>query len=111
MKINNWVWTKKTETLKPDRKAGERVPLGYLMEGDKEYYPYSEWIKKGYIMKKEHFEDEWKNKVVEFLIENDNRLGKFDDENKILSFMTNNDGRVYNVSYEKVNMRMSEVLV
>ena len=53
MKANNWAWTNKTESLKPDRKAGESVPVGYLTEGYAEYFPYSEWIKKGYVERKE----------------------------------------------------------
>ncbi|MCM3109981.1 hypothetical protein [Lederbergia lenta] len=51
-KRNLWVWTNKTESLKPDRKAGESVPLGYLTEGATEYYPYYTWIQKGYVREK-----------------------------------------------------------
>lgn len=51
MKYNDWVWTKRTEELKPERKAGHPVPLGYLTEGAHEYYPYQAWIKKGYVEK------------------------------------------------------------
>ena len=47
--INPWVWTELTESIHPDRKAGTPVHLGYLMKGYKEYYPYNEWIKKGYV--------------------------------------------------------------
>lgn len=50
-KANPWVWTELTETLKPDRKAGDPVPLGYLSEGHSEYYPYQSWIQKGYVRK------------------------------------------------------------
>ena len=46
---NPWVWTQLTESIYPDRKAGTPVHLGYLMKGYKEYYPYNEWIKKGYV--------------------------------------------------------------
>lgn len=47
--INPWVWTELTESLKPDRKAGESVPVGCMTRGQHEYYPYSAWIKKGYV--------------------------------------------------------------
>lgn len=49
MKNNPWVWTELTESLKPDRKAGDPVPLGYLTEGATEYFPYASWIKKNYV--------------------------------------------------------------
>jgi hypothetical protein len=48
-KPNYWVWSKLTETLKPDRKEGNSVPLGYLIEGHTEYFPYTAWVKKGYV--------------------------------------------------------------
>ena len=51
-KPNYYVWTELTESLKPERKAGESVPLGYLSEGATEYFPYSSWIKKGYVERK-----------------------------------------------------------
>lgn len=51
MKLNKWVWTELTEQLKPDRKAGDSVPLGYLTEGYNEYFPHPNWIKKGYVKK------------------------------------------------------------
>lgn len=51
-KVNNWVWSEYAEELKPDRKAGTSVPVEYLMKGDKEYFPYSEWIKMGFVKKK-----------------------------------------------------------
>lgn len=53
MKKNNWVWTKKTQSLKPYRIAGHPVPVGHLMEGFNEYYPYQSWIKKGYVERKD----------------------------------------------------------
>lgn len=46
---NPWVWTELTETLKPDRKARESVPVEYMTRGQSEYYPYSKWIQKGYV--------------------------------------------------------------
>jgi hypothetical protein len=49
LKPNYWVWTVKTQELKPDRLAGSSVPIGYLMEGATEYFPYYQWIKKGYV--------------------------------------------------------------
>lgn len=52
-KLNPWVWTELTESMKPDRKQGESVPLGYLIEGHTEYYPYQAWIKKGYVIRKD----------------------------------------------------------
>lgn len=52
MKINKWVWTKNAELKKPNRKAGDPVPVGLLMEGFNEYYPYQAWITKGYVEKK-----------------------------------------------------------
>jgi hypothetical protein len=52
MKPNHWAWTAKTQELKPDRIAGDTVPLGYLSEGAKEYFPYYEWVKKGYVERK-----------------------------------------------------------
>ena len=48
-KVNNWVWSEYAEELKPDRIAGTPVPVEYLMKGDKEYFPYSEWIKMGFV--------------------------------------------------------------
>jgi hypothetical protein len=51
-KPNQWVWTELTESLKPDRKAGESVPLGYLTEGANEYFPFPSWIRKGYVKRK-----------------------------------------------------------
>jgi hypothetical protein len=48
-KTNNWVWTELAESKIPDRKAGETVPVGFLMEGHSEYYPYSAWVKSGYV--------------------------------------------------------------
>lgn len=53
MKNNPWIWTALTESLHPDRKAGDPVPLGYLMEGHSEYYPYRSWIEKGYVERKD----------------------------------------------------------
>lgn len=50
-KVNPWVWTELTEMLKPDRKAGQLVPVGYLSEGPNEYYPPAAWIRKGYVTK------------------------------------------------------------
>ncbi|QHZ51281.1 hypothetical protein LILO_42 [Paenibacillus phage Lilo] len=49
MKPNPWVWTKLAESKMPDRKAGERVPLGFLSEGSTEYFPRQSWISKGYV--------------------------------------------------------------
>jgi hypothetical protein len=49
MKQNNWIWTKLTESIKPERKAGSPVPTGYLIEGYTEWFPRSSWIKKGYV--------------------------------------------------------------
>lgn len=50
MGLNNpWVWTKKAEELKPDRKAGFPVPSGFLIEGVEEWYPRQAWIQKGYV--------------------------------------------------------------
>lgn len=49
---NPWVWTELTESLKPDRKAGETVPEGYLSKGHTEYYPYASWVTKGYVKRK-----------------------------------------------------------
>ncbi|WP_222127218.1 hypothetical protein, partial [Siminovitchia fortis] len=51
-KTNEWVWTAKTESMKPDRKAGEAVPTEHLREGASEYTPYKSWIEKGYVEKK-----------------------------------------------------------
>ena len=48
---NPWIWTQLTESLKPERKAGDTVPTGYLTKGHNEYYPYSSWIQKGYVTK------------------------------------------------------------
>ena len=48
---NPWIWTNKTESIYPDRKAGTPVHKGYLMKGHKEYFPYPNWIKKGYVEK------------------------------------------------------------
>jgi hypothetical protein len=53
IKNNPWVWTELTESLKPERKAGDSVPTGYLTEGHKEYYPYQTWIQKGYVTRKD----------------------------------------------------------
>ncbi|AXF39453.1 hypothetical protein KMC73_gp36 [Paenibacillus phage Wanderer] len=39
MKPNPWVWTKLSESKMPDRKAGASVPIGYLTEGNEEYFP------------------------------------------------------------------------
>ncbi|GED72556.1 hypothetical protein BRE01_62580 [Brevibacillus reuszeri] len=52
-KANPWVWTELAENLKPDRKAGETVPVGYLFEGYSEYYPYRSWIRNGYVKRNE----------------------------------------------------------
>ena len=49
--INKWVWSKYAEELVPDRKEGSPVPVEYLNRGDKEYYPYPEWVKKGFVYK------------------------------------------------------------
>lgn len=51
-KTNPWIWTELTESIKPDRKAGESVPLGFLKEGYKEWTPCMAWIKKGYVERK-----------------------------------------------------------
>ncbi len=51
MKQNPWVWTKKAQDKKPDRVAGDPVPIGYLAEGYSEYYPPASWVHKGYIEK------------------------------------------------------------
>ena len=48
-KVNNWVWSEYAEEIKPDRKAGNPVPIEYLMKGDKEYFPYPEWIQMGFV--------------------------------------------------------------
>ena len=48
---NHWVWTNKTESIYPDRKAGTAVHIGYLMKCHNEYFPYPSWIKKGYVEK------------------------------------------------------------
>lgn len=50
-KANLWVWTEFAESLKPDRKAGEPVPVGYLLEGHSEYYPYHTWVQRGYVIR------------------------------------------------------------
>ena len=49
--INPWTWTALTQSLKPERTAGDTVPLGYLTKGSTEYYPYQSWITKGYVTK------------------------------------------------------------
>lgn len=46
---NNWIWTELTESLKPERKAGDPVPEGYMIQGYKEWVPYSSWVSKGYV--------------------------------------------------------------
>ena len=48
---NHWVWTKLTETIHPDRKAGTPVHKSYLIKGRNEYFPYPSWIEKGYVEK------------------------------------------------------------
>jgi len=48
-KANPWVWTTLAESKNPERKAGETVPIGFLIEGNKEYSPRPEWIQKGYV--------------------------------------------------------------
>ena len=48
-KNNPWIWTELAEILKPDRIAGMKVPVGYLMRGSNEWFPYSSWVDKGYI--------------------------------------------------------------
>lgn len=54
MKKNNpWVWTEKAEAKKPDRKAGEPVPIGFLTEGSDEWFPHQSWIEKGYVRRKD----------------------------------------------------------
>lgn len=52
-KTNPWVWTELAESKKPDRKAGDTVPTGFLLEGYSEYYPYRTWIQKGYVERME----------------------------------------------------------
>ncbi|AVF27607.1 hypothetical protein ERICIII_03497 [Paenibacillus larvae subsp. larvae] len=49
MKPNPWVWTEKAEFKMTDRKAGETIPIGFLTEGNEEYFPRPEWIQKGYV--------------------------------------------------------------
>ncbi|MFD1453278.1 hypothetical protein [Oceanobacillus sojae] len=39
MKPNTWVWTELTESLKPERKAGETVPTECLIEGHAGWFP------------------------------------------------------------------------
>ncbi|MEV2911709.1 hypothetical protein ABNF65_24630 [Paenibacillus larvae] len=51
-KPNPWVWTKLAESKMPVRKAGEKVPIGFLIEGNEEYFPRPEWIQKGYVKRK-----------------------------------------------------------
>lgn len=51
-KANKWVWTELAESLKPDRKAGQAVPIEYLSEGAIEYHPPGAWIKKDYVRRK-----------------------------------------------------------
>ncbi|MFB1100874.1 hypothetical protein [Terribacillus sp. JSM ZJ617] len=53
MKQNLWVWTELTQQKKPNRKAGDAVPIGYLIEGTTEYHPPASWIQKNYVMKVE----------------------------------------------------------
>ncbi|MEV2911446.1 hypothetical protein ABNF65_23280 [Paenibacillus larvae] len=48
-KANPWVWTEKAESKVPERKAGQPVPIGFLIEGSTEYHPYQSWIEKGYV--------------------------------------------------------------
>ena len=48
---NHWVWTDKTESIYPNRKAGTPVHTAYLTKGHNEYFPYPSWIKKGYVTK------------------------------------------------------------
>lgn len=52
-KANPWVWTEKAESKIPDRKAGTPVPIGFLIEGNEEYFPRLEWIQKGYVKRLE----------------------------------------------------------
>lgn len=53
--INNpWVWTSLTESMKPERKENTSVPIQYMTKGHSEYFPYSSWIKKGYVKRKEN---------------------------------------------------------
>ncbi|MFJ6415039.1 hypothetical protein ACIQLG_19860 [Terribacillus saccharophilus] len=53
MKLNLWVWSELTQKKKPNRKAGDAVPIGYLIEGATEYHPPHSWIQKGYVEKVE----------------------------------------------------------
>ena len=52
-KYNPWIWTELTESLKPDRKQGQSVPIQYMTEGHTEYYPYRTWVQKGYVTRKD----------------------------------------------------------
>ncbi|MDT2245715.1 hypothetical protein P7H16_00015 [Paenibacillus larvae] len=45
-KANPWVWTEKAESKIPDRKAGTPVPIGFLIEGNEEYFPARNGYKK-----------------------------------------------------------------
>ncbi|MDT2261406.1 hypothetical protein P7H06_20530 [Paenibacillus larvae] len=38
-KPNRGYGQKKLKSKMPDRKAGEKVPIGFLIEGNEEYYP------------------------------------------------------------------------
>lgn len=46
---NPWIWTELTESIKPERKAGIKVPVAYMTKGHTEWTPYSTWISKGYV--------------------------------------------------------------
>lgn len=56
-KPNPWVWTRLTESKYADRKAGSVVPIGYLTEGDSEWFPPGSWIRKGYVERRPTNED------------------------------------------------------
>ncbi|MDT2306621.1 hypothetical protein P7H21_25385 [Paenibacillus larvae] len=48
LNLNSVVYgQEKAESKMPDRKAGEKVPIGFLIEGNEEYYSTPEWIQKG----------------------------------------------------------------
>jgi len=53
MKPNEWVWTELTESLKPERKAGESVPTECLIEGHTAWVPRQSWVDKGYVERTE----------------------------------------------------------
>ena len=54
--VNPWVWTEHAMVKYPECVTGETVPVELLIKGAAEYYPNSNWIRKGFVERQEYRE-------------------------------------------------------